>query len=104
MTKFTMDYRGVGELLRSPEIEAATVPFAARIKAAAEASAPFDATSRTHYRDSFHIETNRRGGVHHDRAVASVVNTDAAAFFIEYGTSRTPKFRTLGNALLAARA
>jgi hypothetical protein len=103
VSKYTQDYRGMGQLLRCDFISAEMYRRAEKVMAAAQAAAPYDPTSTTHYRDAFHIQLNDRGGNHHDRAVASVVNDDAAAFFIEFGTSKTPQHRTLRNALDAAR-
>jgi hypothetical protein len=103
MATFTPDYNGIGQMLRSDFIEAEMFRRAKKVLEAAEAAAPYDPKSITHYRDAFRLQVNSRGGVHHDRAVASVVNDDPAAFFIEYGTSKTPQHRTLRNALDAAR-
>jgi hypothetical protein len=104
MGNFKGNYRGLGELLKSPEMEAEMLRRAEAVKARAESTAPFDPKSRdgTHYRDAFRVESSRDGGQHHDRAVARVVNDDPAAFQIEYGTSDTPRHRTLGKALDAA--
>jgi Bacteriophage HK97-gp10, putative tail-component len=111
MGNFQADYRGIGEMLRSDFIEADMVERAFKVLARAEATAPFDAKDRDgfHYRDAFHVESGRRGGARHDRAYASVVNTNDVALFVEYGGDwidkgggRTPRHRTLGKALDAA--
>jgi hypothetical protein len=102
---FTPNYKGIGEMLRSKSMLDAMVFRAEKIKTVAEAIAPFDPGSKdgTHYRDAFRVETSTHGGIHKDRAEAKVVNDDAAAFYIEYGTEDTPRFRTLGKAADAGR-
>lgn len=104
MGDFQASYRGIGELLRSAEMEAEMVRRAEKVKAAAEAIAPYDpdSTDGTHYKDAFRVESTRRGGLHQDRAAASVVNDDDAAFFIEFGNRNIPRKRVLGNAMHAA--
>jgi len=105
MADFKPNHAGLGELLNSDGVEAEMVRRAAAVMAAAEASAPFDPASKggTHYRDAFRVEHRKHGGIHNDRAEASVVNDDDAAVYIEYGTGSTPKHRTLGHAIDAAR-
>jgi hypothetical protein len=102
--KFNASYKGIGAMLRADFMLAAMVGKAEKVKARAEETAPFDPHSKdgTHYRDAFHVESEDRGGAHHDRAVARVVNDDPAAFFIEYGNVNVEKHRTLGRALDAA--
>lgn len=102
---FRADYRGIGELLRSPMIEAEMIRRAERVMAAAQAHAPYDPGSRdgTHYRDAFHLAHGSRGGARHDRAYGRVLNDDPAAFYIEVGTRDTPRHHTLLHALDAAR-
>jgi hypothetical protein len=105
MGRFSADYHGIGELLNSAEVEAEMVRRAELLMAAAVASAPFDAKDRdlAHYKDSFHLEHGKHRGVHHDRAEAAVVNDSPHAVYVEYGTGDTPKHRTLGHAIDAAR-
>jgi hypothetical protein len=103
--RFNAHYGGIGEMLRSDFIAAEMLRRAEKVKAQAEATAPYDPDDpdQTHYRDAFRTEVDRRGGAHHDRAVARVVNDDKAAFFVEYGTRNNDRHRTLGKALDAAR-
>lgn len=70
-------------------------------KAFAEAIAPFDADDPDgqHYRDAFEADAHPYGGVHHDRAVGILRNTDNAARIVEYGNSKTPEHATLRKAL-----
>lgn len=102
MSHFELDYRGVGELLRSQMVEDALLVRGERVKAQAEATAPYRPGSETHFRDSFHVESTREGGAHHDRVAVSVYNDDDAALSIETGTSDTPAHHTLTKALDAA--
>lgn len=99
-SQFNASYPGIGDMLKSPEMQAEMMRRAEKVKARAEATAPYDPTSKdgTHYRDSFAVVATPR----EDRAQASVVNTDAAAFYIEWGSKTVNKYRTLGRALDAA--
>jgi hypothetical protein len=91
-------------MLNADFMVAAMLTRALRVKAAAEAIAPFDpgSTDGTHYRDSFTAEAHPKGGVHHDRAAGVVSNDDGAAFFIEWGNRNITRHRVLGRALDAA--
>ena len=104
MAKFTASYSGIGQMLRSEQMQAEMRARAERVKTRAEQLAPYDesSTDGSHYRDSFRVESSSRGGVHHDRAAARVINDDEAAFFIEYGNVNIVKHRVLGRALEAA--
>lgn len=102
---YTHDFEAFGEeVLRSDFMVAEMERRAQLVAKAARADAPYDpgSTDGTHYKDAFRVETTKHGGIHHDRAAGVVINDDEAAFFIEYGTVDTPKFRTLGRALDAA--
>jgi hypothetical protein len=100
MATFNASYRGIGEMLKSPEIEAEMVRRAEKVKAQAEATAPVDTGQ---YKASFSVRSSRRGGVKKDRASATVLNDSPESFYVEYGASHTPRYRTLGKALDAAR-
>jgi hypothetical protein len=102
LTHFSADYDGIGEMLKADFMEAAMLERAEKVRSVAEATAPFDAKEATHFRDSFHTSSTVEGGVHHDRATATVYNDDTAAVQIELGTSKTPAHRTLTKALDAA--
>jgi len=105
MARFDADFSGIGDMLCSPEMQADMRARAERVAARAEATAPYDADSKdgTHYRDAFSVESGVRGAGKSRRAYGEVVNSDPAAFPIEHGTSKTPKHRTLGRALDAAK-
>jgi hypothetical protein len=98
---FQPNYDGIGQMLRSREMEAEMLRRAEQGKAFAEAIAPFDEHSKdgTHYKDAFRVESTTEGGIHHDRTEAKLINDDRAAFFVEFGTKTTPRHRTLGRSL-----
>lgn len=50
------------------------------------------------YKQSFRIESTRRGGVRGDRAEARVINSAPHAAAVEWGNARTPRYRPLGRA------
>lgn len=104
---FNASYRGIGEMIRSIEMEAEMVRRAEKIKARAEAIAPVgkppDDKHPGRYKASFHVSSTKRGGVHHDRAEATVTNDSPEAFYVEYGSKKTPRYHTLLIATEAAR-
>jgi len=104
MASYNADYHGIGEMLCSPEMQADMKARAEKVKARAEAIAPFDPKAKdgTHYRDAFSVESGVQEGKTR-RAFGRVLNDDSAAFYIEHGTRDTPKHRVLGKALDAAK-
>lgn len=98
--RFKASYAGIGKLLRSPRMEAEMRRRAERVRAAASAAAPRDTGA---YAASFRVLSGRYGGIRHDRAFGRVTNSDEAAPYIEFGTSRQEAQHTLRNALKAAR-
>lgn len=101
---YKASFRGIGEMLSSPEMQAEMHRRADKIAEAARASAPFDpnSTDGTHYRDAFSVTSGVRESPSR-RAQAIVRNDDPAAVFVEYGTSHTDAHHTLLHALDAAR-
>lgn len=103
--RFRMKRRGVGEVLRSPEVEAEMLRRANVIKGVAVSIAPVYVGPRDptpgRYKASFETSSTRRGGRNRDRAVAYVRNTAPYARFVEYGTERVPAHHVL---LRAAQA
>jgi HK97 gp10 family phage protein len=93
--RFRPNRKGIGQMLRSPQMEAAMRARAQRIKEKAQADAPVDSGT---YAASFEVDSTREGGVHGDRAEARVINTAPHAVAVEFGTSTTPAHRTLGRA------
>jgi hypothetical protein len=102
---FKPNYTGIGEMLRSEFMEAEMLRRASKVLAVCEATAPYDPDpdGDVHYRDAFRVESSRAGGVHKDRAEAKVVNDHPKSFQIEMGTGDTPKHRTMGKAIDAAK-
>lgn len=70
-------------------------------KAFAEGIAPFDPDDRDghHYRDAFEVDAHAHGGVHKDRAVGILRNTDHSVRAVEYGNRNTPEHAVLRKAL-----
>lgn len=96
--RFKMSRKGVGELLRSPGVEADMLRRAELIKAAAETIAPVGGPGDPHagaYKDSFKVSSRKRGGRRKDRATATVTNTSAYARWVEYGSERVTAHHVL---------
>jgi hypothetical protein len=103
MTDFQSSYEGIGEMLRSAEMQAEMRRRAEAMLAFAQADAPYDPTDTDgdHYRDHFSVESGIQ--VHKTtRAYGALVNDHPAALPIEVGTSDTPAHHTLTRALDAA--
>lgn len=103
--KFKMSRRGVGQLLRSPQVEADMLRRANVIKEVAVGISPVGEAARDHtpghYKGSWHVTSTRRGGRRRDRATATVYNLAYYARWVEYGTERVPAHHVL---LRAAQA
>lgn len=102
--RFKMSKKGVGQLLRSPMVEAEMLRRAGLIKTAAEGIAPVGGRSDPHpgqYKESFHTTSTRRGGRRRDRATATVWNSAPYARWVEYGTEKVTAHHVL---LRAAQA
>lgn len=100
-----MSKRGVGELLRSPAVQAEMLRRANVIKSTAESISPVGPAARDPhpglYRSSWRASSRARGGRRKDRATATVWNSAPYARFVEYGTNRVHAHHVL---LRAARA
>lgn len=98
MSSYNASFSGIGELLRAEFIGAALYTKAQAVRGMAEATAPYEPSSTTHFRDAFHVKPPEvaDGG---DRVSVTVYNDDDAAVQIELGTSSTPAHRTLTRAL-----
>lgn len=98
-----LNYEGMGEFLRSPEMQAAMRTLAEGFMARAIATAPVDEKGPHpgRYKRSFHVES---GVQHHTtaRAYGMVVNDSPEAFYVEFGTKHNPRHRTLGKAFGAS--
>lgn len=119
MSSYNASYSGIGELLKSPMVEAEMLRRAEKVKVAAESTArvSYLTDDPGEYKRSFHADS----GVREDRAFGRVYNTAIEAIWEEYGrdeytTERTAKDgttytvtvgamagqRTLGRALFTA--
>ncbi|MGW2228287.1 HK97 gp10 family phage protein [Streptomyces formicae] len=100
--RFKMSRKGVGELLRSPMIQAEMLRRAEVIKSAAVAMSPVDEGDPRagHYKASWSTDSTSRGGRRNDRAVAYVRNSAYYARWVEYGTERVPAHHVLLRAAL----
>jgi hypothetical protein len=108
MAKVTveLDYQAIGELLRTPEMEAEMVRRGKAIMAHAIAHAPVAKEGRTRgrYKASFHLEHGRAGlpgaTVLGDRAWAEVINDAPEALYVEYGRAGAEPYHVLLRALV----
>lgn len=97
---FKANYEGIGAMLRSEHMAARMLARAEKVKARAEATAPRSGDTRDKpYAERFKASTRHRA----DRVVGVVSNDHPASIQIELGTENTPKHRTLGRALDAAK-
>lgn len=92
--RFRANYKGIGQILVSPQMQREMKARAEKVKARAEALSPEDTSQ---YVRSFKVETFIRKGKT-SRAVAKVINDSPHAAYVEWGTSRTPRFRVMGRA------
>lgn len=104
MASFQANYHGIGRLLVSEDMQAEMHRRALRMKAAAEADAPFDPddSDHDHYRDHFAVSSGIQERKTR-RAIGTLTNDHPAAFQIEVGTGKTPAHRTLTRALDAVK-
>lgn len=99
------DYEAFGEaVLCSPEMVAEMHRRAERVKDAAEATAPVyeQGPHPGRYKESFEVTSGVKEGKTR-RAYGRVTNTAPEAIYVEYGNTNTPRHRTLGHALDAAK-
>jgi hypothetical protein len=92
--RFKGNYKGVGKILVSKKMQDAMEERAEKVQGRCVANAPEDTGT---YKASFRIETGIRPGSK-PRAQSKVINDDKAAAYVEWGTSRTPRFRVMGRA------
>ncbi|MER5584119.1 HK97 gp10 family phage protein [Streptomyces asoensis] len=91
--RFKMSRKGVGQLLRSPMIEAEMLRRATVIESVATAISPVGGPGDPHpgqYKASWSVSSTSRGGRRRDRATATVRNSSYYARWVEYGTERVP--------------
>lgn len=105
-SRFTGDYAGIGEMLRSEEMQAEMRRRAEKVAQRAKAAAPVgDPSSDPHagrYKNAFRVSSGvqRRQT---SRAYGEVSNDAPEAIYVEYGDSKQPARHTLGQALDAAK-
>ena len=92
--RFRANYKGIGLILASPQMQREMKSRAEKVRARAEALSPEDTGQYVH---SFKVEISIRKGKT-TRAVAKVVNDAPHAAYVEWGTSRTPRHRVMGRA------
>jgi hypothetical protein len=97
--RFRASYRGIGKMLRSPEMQAEMRRRADKVARRAEAFAPVDSGQ---YKSSFTVSSGARGGLRRDRAYGRVTNTAPHAVFVEFGSSTVHAHQTLRRAMRAA--
>lgn len=102
MSTYSASYKGIGEMLCAPFMVDEMKRRAENVKAAAEASAPDATPVGVGYKYEFRVESGIREGDSR-RAFGRVVNDSPHAAFVEFGGRSTPKHRTLGKALDAAK-
>lgn len=101
---FRWDYKGGGDMLTMPGMQAEMRRRAERVQAAAEADAPVGRGPHAgRYKRSFSTTSGVRGRGRGKRAFGRVTNDAPEALFVEYGTRNNPRYRTLGRALDAAK-
>lgn len=108
MATVKLSYDGIGEMLSSPAMQREMKRRADKIKDAAEAASPVGGAGDPHpgrYKASFSSSSGIRpkGAGRTRRAVGQVVNDSPEVYYVEYGTKTTPRHRTLGTAMDAAR-
>jgi len=94
-SRYDNNYVGVGEMLRASWMKTAMELRANAVKAAAEAIAPVQSGR---YKASFKVSSGTDGV----RAYGRVTNTAPYAMFVEFGSARVRRHRTLGKSLHAA--
>jgi hypothetical protein len=104
MTTFRPSYAGIGQMLRSADMEKAMLQLATHVMARCEETAPVDELGPHpgRYKAAFRVSS----GVQHRRtarAYGRVTNDAPEARFVEYGTKNNPRHRTMGAALDVVR-
>jgi hypothetical protein len=101
---FRWDYKGGGEMLTMPGMVAEMRRRAENVMGEAEATAPVGQGRHAgRYKRSFSVSSGIRGEGRSRRAFGRVTNDAPEALYVEYGNRNTPRHRTLGRALDAAK-
>lgn len=101
MGRITWNYDGIGDMLRSPGMQAAMLARAEVVMARAIAIAPEDPHSRHRgrYKASFGTDSGIRHTGATSRAYGRVYNSAPEALAVEFGTRNNPAHHTLIAAL-----
>jgi hypothetical protein len=92
--RYRQNTKAFAKVLVSKQMQDAMKDRAEQVQQRAEGIAPRDTGD---YGSSFRVEVGVREGPK-PRAVAKVVNDNPAAPYVEWGTSRTPRYRVMGRA------
>jgi hypothetical protein len=92
--KFRYKGKEFGKVLASKQMQREMEIRAEKVKDRAESLAPEETGD---YKSSFRVEVEVRPGPK-PRAIAKVINASPAAPYVEWGTSKTPRFRVMGKA------
>jgi hypothetical protein len=104
MARLRWDYKGGADMLTMPGMQAEMRRRAENVQAAAEASAPvYRGPTGGRYKRSFTTTSGVRDRGRSRRAFGRVTNDAPEALYVEYGNRNTPRHRTLGRALDAAK-
>lgn len=102
--KFKPNYKGMGDMLTSKSMQLALKARAEKVATRARATAPDYDPKGVGYKYEFEVssgvKTSSKGT---RRAYGRVTNTSEHARWVEYGGKSTPRHRTLGKALDAAK-
>lgn len=102
MTTYRLNPAGFrAHLLNAPWMVAEMHRRAERGKDFAEDVAPVDEDGPHpgRYKESFTVESGTRGGIHHDRAYATLRNHAPEAIYVEFGTERQEAEHVLTRAM-----
>jgi hypothetical protein len=101
---FQPSYRGIGDMLTMPGMQAEMHRKAENVMGEGEATAPvYRGPTGGRYKRSFSVSSGVKGTGRNRRAFGRVTNDAPEAYFVEYGNRNTPRYRTLGRALDAAK-
>lgn len=105
MSGFKPSYAGIGAMLKSHGLVEEMARRAEKVAERARETAHVDEDGPHpgRYRDAFEVTSGPDGGSKGDRAYGKVRNAAPEAVFNEFGATHTPRYRTLGKALDAAR-
>jgi hypothetical protein len=103
--EFTLDYRGVGNMLNSDMMKYGMEVIAEEIRLRAMVGAPVsdDDPHPGRYAASFRVKSGLNGGATHDRAEAVVYNDSPEGFYVEFGHYGREPYHVLARAAFVKR-